>query len=89
MLPNKTRPLPPLLSQVIQNEKQFPLPTILELSDHSSPVQGGRKLVLVVKKVNENELEVVFEQVDQGIVMEGLKSARIGECQQRVRIEER
>ena len=62
--------LSPLLSNVIQNEKHFPLPEIRELSDDTSPAQGKKKLIIVAKKVNPGELNVVFEQVDKGNILQ-------------------
>lgn len=53
-------PLAPVVSNVIQDKKAHSDLQIVDYSDDSSPVQGGKKILIFCEKVDKNDVEVHF-----------------------------
>lgn len=53
-------PLAPVVSNVIQDKKAHSDLQIVDYSDDSSPVQGGKKVLIFCEKVDKNDVEVHF-----------------------------
>ena len=53
-------PLAPIVSKVIQDKKAHSELQIIDHSDDSSPVEGGKKILLFCEKVDKNDIEVHF-----------------------------
>jgi len=53
-------PLAPVVSNIIQDKKAHSDLQIVDYSDDSSPVQGGKKILIFCEKVDKNDVEVHF-----------------------------
>jgi hypothetical protein len=53
-------PLAPVVSNIIQDKKAHSDLQIVDYSDDSSPVTGGKKILLFCEKVDKNDVEVHF-----------------------------
>lgn len=67
----KLRPLAPVVSNVIYDKKSHSELQIIEISDDTSPVEGGKKIMIFSEKVDKNDIEVHFSyQAEDSKVIE-------------------
>ena len=57
-------PLEPVVSDVVKDRKTYSDIQIVDLSDDSSPVEGGKKILIFCEKVTKDDIEVHFLQTD-------------------------
>jgi len=55
-------PLPPVVSKVIKDRKAYSDVQIVDYSDDTSPLEGGKKILLFCEKVMRDDIEVHFTQ---------------------------
>ncbi|KAH9640014.1 hypothetical protein HF086_008109 [Spodoptera exigua] len=72
-LPDETgrlrRPLTPVVSDVIYDKKAMSDLLIMRSSHCSGPAKGGTQVILLCEKVTREDIEVVFYQEEDGIVV--------------------
>ena len=58
--PQGLYPLAPVVSNVIRDKKSCNDLQIVDISENSSPVEGGKKIMLFCDKVHKDDIEVHF-----------------------------
>jgi len=58
-------PLEPVVSDVIRDKRAYGVKAIVNWSDDSAPVEGGKKILLFTERVDKNDIEVHFKFEDQ------------------------
>jgi len=53
-------PLLPVVSSLIKDKRAHPDLNIVDISDDSSPVEGGKKILLFCSKIKKEDIEVLF-----------------------------
>jgi Rel/ankyrin family protein len=53
-------PLLPVVSSLIKDKRAHPDLNIVDISDDTSPVQGGKKILLFCSKIKKEDIEVLF-----------------------------
>ena len=59
-------PLAPVVSNIIRDKKSHSDLQILDYSDDTSPVEGGKKILLFCEKVYKDDIEVHFTLFTKG-----------------------
>ncbi|KAK4018636.1 hypothetical protein OUZ56_000682 [Daphnia magna] len=68
-----TLALKPVVSEAIYDKKAMCELTICKLSDCSSPVSGGKEIILLCDKVTKDDIQVVFYHEEEGrLIWEGI-----------------
>ena len=58
-------PITPIVSDVVKDRKTYSDIQIVDESDNTSPVEGGKKILLFCEKVTKDDIEVHFTQYDK------------------------
>jgi hypothetical protein len=54
--------LEPVVSNVIKHKRTHPDPVIADISDDTSPMSGGKKILVFCNKIRMTDIEVHFVQ---------------------------
>ena len=50
-----------MVSDVIKDKRVHELPKIVDISDNSAPVKGGKKIIMFTSKIKHDDIQVLFE----------------------------
>ena len=65
-IPGRKEPIPlaPKVSDVIRDKKAYNDLTLVDYSDHWSPLPGGKKILVFTKKISKHDIEVHFLYIE-------------------------